>query len=263
MYMKQEYVEENFSQLIMDIKFNPAFNEYLDAFIEDLRIKPEEEMQRAILEKQKDDLNQKLYEAVEDELGRKGKDAKLVDHLTEEIMKIREQMVDFMAREEQQAEIEEDINTLRKALAIYTDERRDDLGYYLNAPEFQPELFGRFIEKGTIHEDGQIIYRFHSGFEWRASINYRVFQEQEKRRKKAKYQLEKKEFLKGPEVKALLKYCEEPKTITEMREYLPRYLTNYNFKKFIVNPLMKKGVIKETIPDKPTSRLQKYYSVKK
>ena len=220
-------------------------------------------MQRAILEKQKDDLNQKLYEAVEDELGRKGKDARLVDHLTEEIMKIREQMIDFMAREEQQDEIEEDINTLRKALAIYTDERRDDLGYYLNAPEFEPDLFERFIEKGTILDGGQIIYRFHSGFEWKSPINYKAFQEQEKRRKKAKYQIEKKEFLMGPEVKALLKYCEEPKTITEMREYLPKYLTNPNFKKFIVNPLMEKGVIKETIPGKPTSRLQKYYSVKK
>lgn len=263
MQLKQDYIEENFSQLMMDIKFNPAFKAYLDAFIEDLRIKPEEEMQRAILEKQKDDLNQKLYETVEDELGRKGKDARLVDHLTEEIMKIREQTVDFIAREEQQVEIEEDINTLIKALSIYTNERRDDLGYYLNAPEFKPDLFERFVEKGTILDGGQIIYRFHSGFEWKSSINYKAFQEQEKRRKKAKYQLEKKEFLKGPEVKALLKYCEEPKTITEMREYLPKYLTNPNFKKFIVNPLMEKGIIKETIPGKPTSRLQKYYSVKK
>ncbi|NDL67907.1 recombinase family protein [Anaerotalea alkaliphila] len=263
MQLKQDYIEENFSQLMMDIKFNLAFSEYIDTYIEDLRIKPEEEMQRAILEKQKDELNQKLYEAVEDELGRKGKDAKLVDHLTDEIMKIRERIVDFMAREEQQAEIEEVIKSIRKAMAIFTNDRKDDIDYYLKAPDFQAELFERFVEKGTILEDGQIIYRFQSGFEWKSPINYKAFQEQEKRRKKAKYQLEKKEFLKGPEVKALLKYCEEPKTITEMREYLPRYLTNPNFKKFIVNPLMRKGVIKETIPDKPTSRLQKYYSVKK
>ncbi|MBN2259251.1 MAG: recombinase family protein [Clostridiales bacterium] len=261
--LKQDYVEENFSQLMMDIKFNQAFSAYLDTFIEDLRIKPEEEMQRVVLENEKEELNQKLYEAVEDELGRKGKDAKLVDHLTEEIMKIREQIADFIAREEQQVEIEEAIKTLRKALVNYTDERRDDLGYYLKAPDFQPELFERFIEKGTILEDGQIIYRFHSGFEWRAPINYKAFQEQERRRRKAKYQLEKKEFLKGPEVKALLKYCEDPKTMAEMREYLPKYSTNHNFKKFIVIPLMEKGIIKETIPGKPMSKLQKYYSVKK
>jgi hypothetical protein len=263
MYMKQEYVEENFSQLMMDIKFNPAFNAYLDAFIEDLRIKPVEEDQRAILEKQKDELNQKLYEAVEDELGRKGKDAKLVDHLTEEIMKIRERIVDFMAREEQQAEIEEEVKSLRKALAIYSDERRDDLGYYLNAPEFQPELFGRFIEKGTILDGSQIIYRFHSGFEWKSPINYKAFQEQEKRRKKAKYQLEKKEFLKGPEVKALLKYCEEPRKLTEMIDFLGKYSSKNAFRRIILNPLINQGKIKRTIPDKPGSKLQKYYSVKK
>jgi DNA invertase Pin-like site-specific DNA recombinase len=263
MHLNQEYVEENFSQLMMDIKFNPAFNMYIDAFIEDLRIKPEEEMQRDILEKDKDDLNQKLYKAVEDELGRKGKDAKLVDHLTEEIMKIREQIVDFMAREEQQAEIEEEIKTLRKVLSIYLDVGRDDLGYYLNAPEFQPELFERFIERGTIIEDGQIVYRFNSGFEWRSPINYRAFQEQEKRRKKAKYQLEKKEFLKGPEVKALLKYCEEPKKMTEMIDFLGKYSSKNAFRNFILNPLIDQGKIKRTIPDQPIHRMQKYYSVKK
>lgn len=75
--------------------------------------------------------------------------------------------------------------------------------------------------------------------------------------------MEKKEFLKGPEVKQLLEYCEEPKTITEMREYPPRYMTNYNFKKFIINSLMEEDLIKETRPGKPTSRLQKYYSVDK
>lgn len=220
-------------------------------------------MQRAILEKQKDDLNQKLYEAVEDELGRKGKDARLVDHLTEEIMKIREQTVDFIAREEQQVEIEEDIKSIRKAMAIFTNDRKDDLGYYLKAPDFQAELFERFIEKGTILEDGQIIYRFHSGFEWKSPINYKAFQEQERRRKKAKYQLEKQAFLKGPEVKALLKYCEEPRKLTEMIDFLGKYASKNAFRRIILNPLIDQGKIKRTIPDKPGSKLQKYYSVKK
>jgi len=263
MQLKQDYIEENFSQLMMDIKFNPAFIEYLDSFIEDLRIKPEEEMQRALLEKEKDELNQKLYDAVEDELGRKGKDAKLVDHLTDEIMKIRERIVDFMAREEQQAEIEEVIKSIRKAMAIFTNDRKDDLGYYLKAPDFQAELFERFIEKGTILEDGQIIYQFHSGIEWKSPINYKAFQEQERRRKKAKYQLEKQEFLKGPEVKALLKYCEEPRKLTEMIDFLGKYASKNAFRRIILNPLIDQGKIKRTIPDKPGSKLQKYYSVKK
>lgn len=56
-HLNQDYVEENFAQLMMDIKFNPAFNRCLDAFIEDLRIKPEEEIQRVELEKEKEELN--------------------------------------------------------------------------------------------------------------------------------------------------------------------------------------------------------------
>jgi DNA invertase Pin-like site-specific DNA recombinase len=262
-HLNQNYVEENFSQVLMDIKFNPAFDEYLDLFMEALKITPEEEIQREQLEQKKEALNQQLYKAVEDELGKAGKDAKLIDYLTDEIMDIREKLLGYTAREEQLEEVAKEIEELRKNLEAYKNKGNDDLGYYKSSPDFKREIFEKFIEKGTILEDGQIIYLFHSGFEWKAPINYKDFQEQERRRKKAKTQLEKKEFLKGPEVKALLKYCEEPKTITEMREYLPRYLTNPNFKKFIVKPLLEKGIIKETIPDKPTSRLQKYYSVKK
>ena len=177
-------------------------------------------------------------------------------------MDIREKLLGYTAREEQLEEVAKEIEELRKNLEAYKNKENDDLGYYKSPPDFKREIFENFIEKGIVMDEGEIIYQFKSGFEWSAPINYKAFQEQEKRRKKAKLQLEKKEFLKGPEVKDLLKYCKEPKSITEMREYLPRYLTNYNFKKFIVNPLMEKGVIKETIPGKPTSRLQKYYSVK-
>jgi DNA invertase Pin-like site-specific DNA recombinase len=261
--LSQEYIEENFSQLLMDIKFNPAIDEYLHSFMESLKLKPQEIKQREILEQTREELNQKLYKAVEDELGKKGKDAKLVDHLTEEIMKIREKLMTFTEREEQLVSIEEEINELRKTLEICKDKRKDAIGYYRNAPEFQPEIFERFIEKGTVFGDGRITYQFKSGFEWGMPLNRSDFKEREKRRAAAKKALEKKEFLKGPEVRELLKFCEEPKSIKEMREYLPRYLTNYNYNKFIVNPLMEKGLIKQTRPDKPTSRLQKYYSVEK
>ena len=178
-------------------------------------------------------------------------------------MYIREKLLGYTAREEQLEEVAKEIEELRKKLEAYKNKGNDDLRYYKSPSDFKREIFENFIEKGIVMDEGEIIYQFKSGFEWKSPINYKAFQEQEKRRKKAKTQLEKKEFLKGPEVKALLKYCEEPKTITEMRDHLSRYLTNPNFKKFIVKPLLEKGIIKETIPDKPTSRLQKYYSVKK
>ena len=135
--------------------------------------------------------------------------------------------------------------------------------YYLKAPDFQAELFERFIEKGTILDGGQIIYRFHSGFEWKSPINYKAFQEQEKRRRKAKTQLRKKEFLKGPEVKALLEYCEEPRKLTEMIDFLGKYSSKDAFRRIILNQLIDQGKIKRTITDKPGSKLQKDYSVDK
>ena len=69
--LSQEYIEENFSQLLMDIKFNPAFDEHLHPFMESLKLKPQEIKQREMLEQTREELNQKLYKAVEDELGKR------------------------------------------------------------------------------------------------------------------------------------------------------------------------------------------------
>lgn len=262
MHLNQEYLEENFSQLLMDLKFNPAFDEYIESFIEGLEITSEDDHQRERLLKETEELNQELYQAVEGELSSKERDTRLIDELTDEIMAKRQVLISYTEREEQIEDVKEEVNALKKALDTYKNKGRDNLGYYKNAPQFSPELFDRFIADGTILDNGRILYRFKSCFEWSAPIKYEDYQERNKRKRRAMSALEKKEFLKGPEVERLLSYCKEPKSIVEMREFLPRYLTNYNFKKYIVNPLMEKGLLKETIPDKPTSRLQKYYSIK-
>jgi ATP-dependent DNA helicase RecG len=64
-------------------------------------------------------------------------------------------------------------------------------------------------------------------------------------------------------VKALLKYCEEPRKLTEMIEFMGKFASKTAFRRNILNPLIDGGKIKRTIPDKPGSKLQKYYSVKK
>ena len=261
-HMNQKYIEENFSQLLMDIKTNPTFDEYIEALKDSLAIKPEEVQKIERLEQEKEALNQQLYEVVEAELGKQGKDAKRVDQLTEEILKIREKLMAYTDREEQLEAIEVEIKEIRKALEPYEAGQRDDLGYYATELLFLPEIFDSFIEKGTVAEDLHITYQFTSGFEWSTPINYKTYQEKERRRKAAERAQEKITFLDGPEVKDLIKYCKEPRSLTEMREFLPKYQTNVNFKKFIVTPLLGRGILKETLPDKPTSRLQRYYAVK-
>jgi len=61
------------------------------------------------------------------------------------------------------------------------------------------------------------------------------------------------------ETSKLIEYCKIPKTREEMQNFMK--LTNRDhFRKNILNPLIKKGLLKLQIPDKPTSPNQKYYS---
>ncbi|MGI6393126.1 MAG: Fic family protein [bacterium] len=60
-------------------------------------------------------------------------------------------------------------------------------------------------------------------------------------------------------VEKILNYCKEPKTTSEIMTYLE--LTHReHFRSMILNPLIEKGLLFLTIPDKPNSPKQKYYS---
>lgn len=56
---------------------------------------------------------------------------------------------------------------------------------------------------------------------------------------------------------ALVIYCETERTRDEMRTLLGLSSTSY-FRKQYLNPLLQSGQIRMTIPDKPTSKHQKY-----
>lgn len=56
-------------------------------------------------------------------------------------------------------------------------------------------------------------------------------------------------------------YCEEPKTAIQIMNYLG-YKNIKRFRRDYIKPLVEKGILKMTIPDKPTSRNQKYISSK-
>lgn len=61
------------------------------------------------------------------------------------------------------------------------------------------------------------------------------------------------------DIKGLLEFCRTPRTRGEMQQFMG--LNNRgHFRQKILNPLIKGGLLKMTIPDKPTSRNQKYYS---
>lgn len=61
--------------------------------------------------------------------------------------------------------------------------------------------------------------------------------------------------------KMLTRFCVEPRTRAEMMEHIGIKERAY-FKKSILDPLLAKGVIKMTLPDKPTSKFPKYVAKK-
>lgn len=57
----------------------------------------------------------------------------------------------------------------------------------------------------------------------------------------------------------ILSFCKEPKTRTEIAAFLGKKTVFYITNRYIM-PLVKKGMLQRTIPDKPKSRNQRYYT---
>ncbi|WP_197051434.1 Fic family protein [Caloranaerobacter azorensis] len=63
-------------------------------------------------------------------------------------------------------------------------------------------------------------------------------------------------------INEILEFCKTPRSRSEIQDYIGIKSRRY-FREKILNPLIKGGLLKLTIPDKPTSPKQKYYSNRK
>ena len=61
--------------------------------------------------------------------------------------------------------------------------------------------------------------------------------------------------------KEILEFCTTPKSTSEIMDFLGLKHREH-FRAKIIQPLLKQGLLKPTIPDKPTSSKQKYYATK-
>ena len=59
--------------------------------------------------------------------------------------------------------------------------------------------------------------------------------------------------------KEIVRFCMTPKTREEIQEFIGIKNRDY-FRKEILKPLIERGFLLQTIPDKPNSPKQKYYS---
>ena len=64
------------------------------------------------------------------------------------------------------------------------------------------------------------------------------------------------DFLNGPEVKAMLEYCKEPKKYSELHAsiYERKKIPYSYFRKSVVRSLLKMGRLKYTIPEDPGNK---------
>lgn len=60
-------------------------------------------------------------------------------------------------------------------------------------------------------------------------------------------------------IKKIILYCQEPKSAIQIMEEL-NYKNIKRFRRDYIKPLVEKKILKMTIPDKPTSKNQKYIS---
>ena len=61
---------------------------------------------------------------------------------------------------------------------------------------------------------------------------------------------------------SIINFCSKPKTREEIQQHVNIKNRDY-FRRSYLNPLISAGYLKLTIPDKPKSPKQKYYSTKK
>ena len=80
------------------------------------------------------------------------------------------------------------------------------------------------------------------------------------KRRKLENFLKRLDFLNGPKIKKLMKYCQTPRASHEMLAFMGDVMTIEHFRTTIINPLVEMDRLKRTIPEYIYSHDQKYYT---
>lgn len=192
---EQKYLEENFSQLLMDIKFNGEYYEQLSKLKESLKLTNKELDEKETIIESISQHTHQLHHAVAEELEKKGKDAKRIDEITSEILELRSKIADFEKRQEQLESIAEYMKYIEKSLKAFNDPRKDENGFYINTPEFLEAVFEKLVDEGILYKDGRVVYRLKFGMDWSAPTNlndYKKLIKERKRRQRMEEKVEKR-----------------------------------------------------------------------
>ncbi|WP_176371488.1 recombinase family protein [Litchfieldia alkalitelluris] len=256
---QQTYLEQHFVNMVKGLYRNEAFQKEVEAIISQTELSPLELKQEEEAQKRMEQMNHELYEVVDEELHQDGQDSQRVDELSGEIVELHQQLKAFSDRKKLAEQYRDEFKELMKKVKILHEEQQQ---------AFPTELYSQFVEQATIFKDGKVVYHLSIGVRWTTDERYDQYRQQlldeKKARTKAKRKQKQKDFLKGPEVKALLEFCEKPRMWGEILEFMNtvKFISDSHLRASIVQPLIEEGKLyKEFLPNR--QRKHKYYMVKK
>ena len=264
--LNQKYLELHFMKTLQHIKnHGSAFQSKVMKYINSLKLSKEEQRDKDDIKMQIESLNQTLYKVVDQELNKKGQDSKKVDELTEKIVALQSKLKEYTDREVKVDELGQELAWFIKEIEKVDEGRINSMEGI--DPEkfmyFEASIFDRVIKEAWIYKDGGIVYQLHLGIEWTIDYRYEEFQKLLDTRREKIRKAKKLDFLNGPDVKAMLEYCKEPKQYKELHAFMnERKQISYSyFRKSVIKPLMKMKRLKYTIPEDPGNRHQRYISI--
>ncbi|WP_170270147.1 recombinase family protein [Heliorestis acidaminivorans] len=178
---RQEYLEHNFMTALLEMKANERFQIEAEAVAAKTDLTSEELAEVKAIKAKMEQLNQELYEAVDEELNKAGQDTKKVEALTAQIVKCKEQLDEYEERKEKAEKYRDELKWLMKEL-----EDLEEFDPLKHRVDFRADIFERLVESGVVHPDGRIVYTLSTGVEWECYL-------EEKRSYKLKVKGQRKE----------------------------------------------------------------------
>ncbi|ADH98338.1 recombinase family protein [Salisediminibacterium selenitireducens] len=236
--MQQRYYEEHFMDFLQ--RFIPqmkTFKKQAEDTIRKIDLNDKDIERERKIRLEIDRWNHALYEAVDEQLHEKGKDAAKVEQLTTGLTVRYDQLRQLDERRLQAKEERRNLKRLLKLLNGYLDDRSE---------AFPQTLYEALIEKVTVYPDGALHYHLVFGIEWSTPKRYQDYLDASSKRVKHTYKRKREQLLQDPAIDEMLGYCEQPRTRKDLLAFLEQRLplSQYRFDERIFAPLEQQGKMK-------------------
>ncbi len=255
--IRQDYLEWNFIHFLNQIHDNLNFKNDVLHWINRLELTEEEKQERTALQERVEIQNQALYSAVEEGIHDNGQNTQLVDQLTEELVELHERLKHFSERERCVEQERKQLKEIMKKVRKYVEGESEDF------PEY---LFQELISRAEVCKDGKVTYHLIFELEQEMPETYDDYVEIKRQQKKQKTKEKHEALLNGPEVEELLLFCEEPKAVKEIVDFMNErmVISDSHIFQVILRPLMKQGKLERfKAPEKGGTREVFHYQIYK